>query len=211
MDGAHWKNQAHRTVAPVCGIDEAGRGPLAGPVVAAAVVLPSRFRESGLGTGLADSKSLTGHQRTRQRAILVDGGARIGVGWVWPEEIDRMNIHHASLLAMTRAWDDLIAGNAGQDLEIQEVIVDGRFYPPGISLTGRAVVRGDSLFPEVQAASIIAKTTRDEWMVSYAADDPRYGFERHKGYPTADHLAALRRHGPCSIHRRSFRGVLPPA
>jgi ribonuclease HII len=167
-----------------------------------------RFREEGLDAGFADSKSLTAKQREHQRSVLMDGGARIGVGWVWPEEIDRLNIHHASLLAMTRAWEDLTAGAPDGNPVIQEIIVDGRFYPPAIGFPGRAVVRGDSLHREVQAASIIAKTTRDEWMIAYAGSDPRYGFERHKGYPTEDHLAALRRYGPCPIHRRSFRGVL---
>lgn len=192
-----------------CGIDEAGRGPLAGPVVAAAVILPGFFDTSVL----ADSKSVSPRQRERARAVILDGRARTGVGWVWPEEIDRINIHHAALLAMERAWQDLMMDFPTGENERLEVLVDGIHCPRGISappgaeLVLSAVKGGDGLVPEIMAASILAKTTRDRWMVEYARTDGRYGFECHKGYPTRAHREAIRRHGPCGIHRRTFRGV----
>ncbi|POR04667.1 ribonuclease HII [Alkalispirochaeta sphaeroplastigenens] len=213
MAGQKKKNQAHPPLPGVCGIDEAGRGPLAGPVMAAAVVLPPDLD----APGLADSKTLAPRRRERLRELLIAGGAWIGRGLAWPEEIDRLNIHQATLLAMGRAWEDLVAVLEGvpraESPEVAEILVDGLYLPPerallrGTPVSARAVTGGDGLHREIMAASIIAKTERDAWMRNYHARDPRYGFDRHKGYPTRDHKEALLRHGPCPIHRRTFRGV----
>lgn len=203
------------------GIDEVGRGPLAGPVTAAAVALPDAFD----AVRVADSKVLTAAQRTRIAAALRTADIPIAIAWVSAAEIDALNIHNASLLAMQRALEALIGHalnaaespvpgatalaatfNAAFAAGTVPILVDGRFVPP-IPYPCRAVVGGDGTIPAVGAASIVAKVARDAWMERYALTDPRYGFERHKGYPTAQHRAALRLHGPCPIHRRSFRGV----
>jgi len=181
----------------VCGIDEAGRGPLAGPVTAAAVVLPADF-PAGL---LADSKALSPSLREAAALVIRDRATAWAVGWATPEEIDRVNIHHATLLAMRRAVE-------GLGVRPTQLLVDGLFVPDA-GVPGRAVVRGDATVPEIMAASILAKTARDAWMTDYAVREPGYGFEKHKGYPTAEHRAAIARLGPCPIHRRSFR-LLPP-
>ena len=181
----------------VCGIDEAGRGPLAGPVTAAAVVLPADF-PAGL---LADSKALSPSRREAAALVIRDRATAWAVGWATPEEIDRVNIHHATLLAMRRAVE-------GLGVRPTQLLVDGLFVPDA-GVPGRAVVRGDATVPEIMAASILAKTARDAWMTDYAVREPGYGFEKHKGYPTAEHRAAIARLGPCPIHRRSFR-LLPP-
>lgn len=177
----------------VCGVDEAGRGPLAGPVTAGAVVLPCDFPRDLL----ADSKQLS-PQRRRQAAELIRMGARAwATGWAWPEEIDRYNIHVATLLAMQRAL-------AGLGLEPAIVYVDGKFTPC-CPYRCEAVVRGDTLIPEIMAASIIAKTARDRWMERYARIEPAWRFELHKGYPTKIHRALILKWGLSAIHRRSFR------
>ena len=186
----------------LCGIDEVGRGPLAGPVTAAAVVLPDEFDVSIL----ADSKALSPRRREEAARRLTASHASIGLGWVWPDEIDRINIHHASLLAMTRAFDALRACSDCA-LEATRVVVDGKFAPQ-LHLPCEPIIGGDHLVPQIMAASIVAKVQRDRWMVDYAHTDPRYGFDRHKGYPTREHKAALLAHGPSAIHRRSFRGVV---
>jgi ribonuclease HII len=180
----------------VCGIDEAGRGPLAGPVTAAAVILPSDFP----GGILADSKALSPARREAAARAIRERAVAWAVGWASAEEIDRMNIHHATLLAMRRAMEGLA-------VRPTLLLVDGRFVPAA-GVPGRAVVRGDATVPEIMAASIIAKTARDTWMTEYAKREPGYGFEKHKGYPTRKHRAAIARLGPCAIHRRSFR-LLP--
>jgi ribonuclease HII len=186
-----------------CGIDEAGRGPLAGPVTAAAVCLPAGLFVPGLG----DSKTLSPSQRERLALRIREIAVDWAVGWAWPEEIDRYNIHRATLLAMRRAVEGLVS-------EPTELLVDGLFVPPA-DIPARAVVRGDATVPAIMAASILAKTERDAWMIGYAAIDPRYGFERHKGYPTRQHRDSIARHGLSAIHRRSFRssacaGTPPP-
>jgi ribonuclease HII len=175
------------------GADEAGRGPLAGPVVAAAVILPEGFDI----TGLNDSKKLDMATRDALAARIL-AGAIYAIEAAEPEEIDRLNILHASMAAMARA----IARIAPE-----KVYVDGNRLPPGLTCEAEAVVKGDGKIACIAAASILAKTTRDRLMVEYGATYPGYGFERHFGYPTPEHLASLRDLGPCPIHRHSFAPV----
>ena len=179
----------------VCGVDEAGRGPLAGPVFAACVILHGGDPIEGL----ADSKVLS-HERREQLAVQIRARA---VAWAVAsasvEEIDRINILRASLLAMRRAVEQLT-------MEPDEVLVDG-LHCPDVRFRVRAIVGGDAFVAEISAASILAKTARDELMVEMHALYPDYGFARHKGYPTRQHLEALQRCGVCPIHRRSFAPV----
>ncbi len=184
------------------GVDEAGRGPLAGPVVAAAVVLAA-----GIPAGLDDSKRLS----ARRRAVL-DEAIRATCGWavgvVEPDEIDRINILQATMLAMTRA---VAALTACLETAAPEVLIDGNLTPhgriPEWRWPARAIIGGDASEPAISAASIIAKEWRDRLMREAALAYPHYGWERNKGYGTAEHLAALRRHGPTPLHRRSFAPV----
>ena len=186
----------------VIGVDEAGRGPLAGPVVAAAVVL-CRPRP----TGLDDSKKLC----RQTRAVLderIRRRCRFGVGVVEVEEIDRLNIFGATMLAMTLA----VAALCEQlDTEPDEVLVDGNLTPKGRReewrWPARPIVGGDALIPSISAASIVAKEHRDRLMREHAREHPHYGWETNVGYGTPEHLAALRRHGPTPLHRRSFAPV----
>jgi ribonuclease HII len=179
----------------VAGVDEAGRGPLAGPVYAAAVILhPGRAIE-----GLADSKVLSGGARLRLSATIRERALAWAVARVENPEIDRINILNASLLAMTRAVESL---PVAPDL----VLVDGS-HCPRVPCAVRAIVRGDATIPSISAASILAKVGRDAEMEQLDALFPGYGFARHKGYPTAEHLEALARLGACAIHRRSFAPV----
>lgn len=179
---------------PVAGVDEAGRGPWAGPVVAAAVILdPTR-----IPSGISDSKALTPEVREGLYE-MIQASASVGVGIAEVDRIDRDNILNATMWAMSQA----VAGLATQP---GLVLVDGNRCPP-LSCKTRAVVKGDALCLSIAAASIIAKVTRDRLMVELARDWPDYGFERHKGYGTPEHRAALRRHGPSPNHRRSFRPV----
>lgn len=179
----------------LCGIDEAGRGPLAGPVYAAAVVLGATH---GID-GLADSKKLSPRRRD---ALAVQIRAR-AVAWAVATasvaEIDTLNILQATLLAMQRAVENL-------GMRPSAVEVDGLFVP-ALAVPARAIVRGDDSVAEIAAASILAKTARDAAMLALHAELPQYGFDRHKGYPTAAHLAALRAHGVSAAHRRSFAPV----
>lgn len=184
-----------------CGIDEAGRGPLAGPVTAAAVVLPTDFPVEQLN----DSKKLNARARERLRSLLIAAGVPHGIAHASHEEIDRLNIHHATLLAMTRAWEAL--RTAYPATTPHTVIVDGKFCPD-VPLTCHAIVDGDATEPAIMAASILAKTERDRIMTEYHRRWPQYGFDRNMGYPTAAHRAAIRTHGPAPIHRRSFKGVV---
>jgi ribonuclease HII len=179
----------------ICGVDEAGRGPLAGVVVAAAVILdPARPI-----AGLNDSKKLTARERERL-AVLIRTRA---LAWAFAEasveEIDRLNILHATMLAMQRA---VAALSRVPDL----VRVDGNRCPP-LAVPSEAVVRGDGTVPAIAAASILAKTVRDAQMIALDAVYPAYGFANHKGYPTPEHFIALRRHGVVDCHRRSFAPV----
>lgn len=179
----------------VCGVDEAGRGPLCGAVVAAAVILdPVRPIE-----GLNDSKKLTPRRRERLADEIRSKAMAWAVAEATVEEIDRLNILHASMLAMSRAV-------AALAIRPDIVKVDGNRCPD-VPLPCEAVVGGDALVAEISAASILAKTVRDAAMVELDRAHPQYGFARHKGYPVPDHLAALRAHGVLSCHRRSFGPV----
>jgi ribonuclease HII len=179
----------------IAGIDEAGRGPLAGPVVSAAVILPFDFDTKGL----ADSKKLTTRQRNRLYAHIYDEATTISIGIVDAIEIDRINILQATKLSMTMAVDNLSPCP-------DHLIVDGNFDIPS-PLPQQAIIKGDARSASIAAASIIAKVSRDYLMHRYHDDYPQFGFDRHKGYPTKAHKAAIAEHGPCLIHRRSFRGV----
>jgi len=179
----------------IAGVDEAGRGPLAGPVVAAAVI----FSDPPADSAIDDSKKLSPGRREALAAEIFSTAEAVGVGLVWPEEIDRLNIHAGSLLAMRRAVEDL-------SVRPDFLLIDGIFEIPS-PIPQRAIKSGDSLSVSIAAASIIAKTTRDRLMAGYHERWPCYGFDAHKGYPTKAHREALKAHGPCPIHRRTFRGV----
>jgi len=181
----------------LCGVDEAGRGPLAGPVTAAAVILPDDFPREVL----ADSKVLARAKRERVERIIRKRAVAFGVGWASHEEIDQLNILQASLLAMVRAVGTL-------HVEPALILVDGNRLPD-FGCAAKAVVRGDAIVPEIMAASILAKTARDRWMIEYAAREPLYLFEKHKGYPTVEHRRLIGRYGPSKIQRRSFRFDIP--
>jgi ribonuclease HII len=185
------------------GVDEAGRGPLAGPVYAAAVILDRRRRIRGLD----DSKKLSEPARESLAAAIRERALAWAVGFATVEEIDTFNIFRASLLAMQRAV-------AALPVPPEEILVDG-LHCPEVACASRAIVDGDAKVAAISAASILAKTARDAEMRALAERYPQYGLDRHKGYATAEHLAALRRHGACEIYRRSFAPVrevlgLPP-
>ena len=185
---------AHSTIL-VCGVDEAGRGPLAGPVSAAAVILDPDYPIAGL----ADSKVLSAPQRERLAILIRERAIAWAVAYADVGEIDRLNILQASLLAMRRAVLALT-------IQPQQVLVDG-LYCPRTGIPSQAIVKGDSTIAAISAASILAKTARDALMVELHETYPQYGFADHKGYPTALHLAALREHGVSVMHRKSFRPV----
>ena len=184
-DGFNW----------ICGVDEAGRGPLAGPVFAACVVLNPDYRIEGL----ADSKVLSEVQRNKLTLAIKTHSVAWAIASASVEEIDRINILQASLLAMKRAVESL-------SFVPDRVLVDGN-HSPRLRFPVSTVVRGDSLIPEISAASILAKTARDAVMVALHQRFPHYGFDRHKGYPTEQHIAALQVHGASIVHRRSFAPV----
>jgi len=179
----------------VCGIDEAGRGPLAGPVVAAAVILDPARRVDGL----RDSKALSAGRREELALCIRERAVAFGVAQASVAEIDTLNILQATLLAMRRAVDAL-------QVAAEYALVDGN-QMPRLAIPGRAVIGGDALEPAISAASILAKTTRDALMRAFDAQHPGYGFARHMGYGTPDHLDCLRRLGPSPLHRRSFAPV----
>ena len=187
FEGRHYQRLA--------GIDEAGRGPLAGPVVAAAVILDARDPVAGL----ADSKRLCHARRLRLSAEIKARALAWAVAEAGVEEIDRLNILNASLLAMQRAVESLA-------IAPELALVDG-LHTPAVRCPAQAVVRGDSRIPAISAASIIAKVERDRQMTALEDRYPGYGFAAHKGYPTRRHLAALARLGVTAIHRRSFAPV----
>ena len=179
----------------VAGVDEAGRGPLAGPVVAAAVILDPRQPIAGL----ADSKKLTARRRERLYDEICAKALCCSIALASVAEIDRLNILQATLLAMQRAV-------AGLRLPPAKVLVDGNRLPT-LGVLAEAIVDGDATVPAISAASILAKVQRDRWCAEVDAQWPQYGFAAHKGYGTAAHLAALRAHGACEHHRRSFAPV----
>jgi len=179
----------------VCGVDEAGRGPLAGPVVAAAVILDPNNPIDGLN----DSKRLSARRRERLKAEICAKALAWAVAEASVEEIDTINILHASMLAMQRAVDAL-------SVRPIRALIDGNRCPK-LACEVEAVVGGDGKIEAIAAASILAKTTRDAGMSDLHLRYPQYGFDRHMGYPTALHLQALREHGPSPVHRRSFSPV----
>jgi ribonuclease HII len=179
-----------------CGVDEAGRGPWAGPVTAAAVILdPARPI-----AGLTDSKKLSEAARDRLAPEIRDRALAWSIAEASPEEIDRLNIREATFLAMTRAVAGLSAKPAA-------ILIDGNALPKNLPAPARAIIKGDLTEPAISAASILAKTYRDAQMKAYCAEHPGYGFSQHKGYGTAAHAEALARLGPCAIHRRSFAPI----
>ena len=184
-----------KVIRRICGVDEAGRGPLAGAVFAAAVILnPARPID-----GLADSKLLTAKKREQLAIEIRENALAFFVASASVEEIDCINILQATLLAMQRAVDGLV-------MRPDEVLVDG-LHVPKINCASRAIVEGDRLIAEISAASILAKTVRDADMCAWDRRYPRYGFAQHKGYGTRAHMEALNRFGPCEIHRLSFAPV----
>lgn len=200
-DTFHLERSLYRQgYANVAGVDEAGRGPLAGPVVAACVILP-RDCEYPL---FKDSKLLTPRRRTVLFDILQSNGSLIGVGLAGPREIEHINILQASLLAMKRAMNACTVSNNGASPEY--LLVDGSFQVP-VSVSQQTLVKGESKSASIAAASIIAKVTRDRLMADEHSRYPQYGFLRHQGYPTKEHRQAISCYGPCPLHRRTFRGV----
>lgn len=182
----------------IAGVDEAGVGPLAGPVVAAAVIFPS-----GVGIpGVDDSKKLTPERRAALAAAIREHALAFAVAWAEADEIDRVNVYQATLIAMTRAIDAL-------PVRPQHVLVDARRLP-ACDLPQEAIIKGDARCHAIAAASILAKTTRDGLMKGYDEVFPGYGFADHKGYSTESHRDAIRRLGPCAIHRKSFVLLPPP-
>jgi ribonuclease HII len=179
----------------VCGVDEAGRGPLAGPVYAAAVILDPARRVNGL----ADSKVLNAGRRDLLAGRIKERAIAWAVACASVEEIDAINIFRASLLAMRRAVEAL-------SVAPEEALIDGT-HCPDLACRARAIVDGDASHKVISAASILAKTARDAEMARLHERYPQYGFDRHKGYSTPEHLETLARHGPCGIHRRSFEPV----
>lgn len=177
-----------------CGCDEAGRGCLAGPVVAAAVILPKRFAHPLLN----DSKQLTETQRELLRPIIEAEALSWGIGVCSPEEIDQLNILQASITAMHRAIDQLV-------LSPELLLIDGNRFRPYPGIPHECIVKGDATYRSIAAASILAKTERDRMMLELALQYPGYGFAEHKGYPTPQHRAALAELGPSPVHRLSFR------
>lgn len=176
----------------ICGVDEAGRGPLAGPVCAAAVILPPHLRIPGLN----DSKKLSDKRRRELFPMICDHALAYGIAFATEQEIDEINILHATFLAMERALAQL---KIRPDL----VLIDGN-RQKDFGLPVKTVVKGDSLSANIAAASVLAKVTRDDFMVRQAEQFPEYGFEIHKGYGTKAHYAALEQYGACPIHRKTF-------
>ena len=189
---ALWRAGAHL----VAGVDEVGIGPLAGPVVAAAVI----FEPGKTFVGVDDSKRLDPETRARLAVMIRENAVGFGIGVATVPEIDRLNVYRAGLLAMRRAVEAL-------PVEPQYVLVDARTIPD-VSVPQRSLIKGDQICFSIAAASIIAKTHRDRLMTEWDSQYPEYGFCRHKGYATPEHQAAIRRHGPCVLHRQSYPFLL---
>lgn len=177
----------------VCGVDEAGRGPLAGPVCAAAVVLPDGLEIEGLN----DSKKLTEAKREKLFDIIIEKAISYSVAFGTVEEIEEYNILNATFIAMNKAID-------GLDAKPDYALIDGNRVPKGITVDCETVVKGDAKSASIAAASVLAKVTRDRLLLRYAEKYPQYGFEKHKGYGTAAHYDAVREYGLCPVHRPSF-------
>ena len=187
-----WEIEDSLGLHPICGVDEAGRGPLAGPVCAAAVLLPEHLQIPGL----TDSKKLTDKKRRELFPIIQEQAVAYGIGLASEQEIDEINILQATFLAMGRALNQL-------SVRPEIALIDGN-RETDFGLPVKTVVKGDSLSANIAAASVLAKVTRDNIMVELAQQYPEYGFEIHKGYGTKAHYEALRTYGPSTIHRRSF-------
>lgn len=186
--------QGHRHIA---GTDEVGRGPLAGPVVAAAVIFPPDFQLSKEFHWLTDSKKLTAKRRELLFPLIKREALACEIAVISPAIIDKINILQASLLAMAKAINKLSA-------QPDYILVDGKFIIPLLKITQEAIIGGDALIASISAASIIAKVSRDFLMQGYHEQYPLYGFDKHMGYGTKSHIEAIRKHGPCPIHRLSF-------
>ena len=187
-----WEIEDSLNLRLICGVDEAGRGPLAGPVCAAAVILPAHLEIPGL----TDSKKLSDKKRRELFPIIQEQAVAYGIGLASEAEIDEINILQATFLAMRRALDQL-------SVKPEIALIDGN-RETDFGLPVKTVVKGDSLSANIAAASVLAKVTRDNIMVELAETYPEYGFEIHKGYGTKAHYEALRQYGPCPIHRKTF-------
>ena len=187
-----WEIESELPFDHICGVDEAGRGPLAGPVCAAAVILPKGL----VIPGLNDSKKLSDKRRRELFPIIQQEAVSFGVAFASQEEIDEINILQATFLAMRRAMEQL-------NPQPEFALIDGN-RETDFGVPCKTVIKGDSLSANIAAASVLAKVTRDNWMMEAAEKYPGYGFEIHKGYGTKAHYAALEKLGPCPIHRRSF-------
>lgn len=193
LDWFAWERRAQEQgLGPVCGIDEAGRGPLAGPVCAAAVILPLDCHINGLN----DSKKLTEKKREALFPLIQEKALAWGIGWASAEEIDAINILQATFLAMKRAVEQL-------SVQPGWALVDGNRMPP-LDIPGETVVKGDAQCASIAAASILAKVSRDRLLEEWDTLYPEYGFAKHKGYGTKAHYDAILRHGVLPIHRKSF-------
>ena len=184
--------QKYEHLGYLCGIDEVGRGPLAGPVVACAVILPKDCDILWLN----DSKKLTAKKREELYDVILEGAVAVGIGMASPERIDEINILQATFLAMRRAFDAM-------QKRCDYALIDGNRMPP-LPVPGETIVKGDAKSPSVAAASILAKVSRDRVMLEYAKQYPEYQFEKHKGYGTKVHVEALHTYGPSPIHRKTF-------
>ena len=187
-----WEMESELPVVLICGVDEAGRGPLAGAVCAAAVILPKGL----VIPGLNDSKKLSDKRRRELFPIIQQEAVSFGIAFASQEEIDEINILQATFLAMRRAMEQL-------NPQPEFALIDGN-RETDFGVPCKTVIKGDSLSANIAAASVLAKVTRDNWMMEAAEKYPGYGFEIHKGYGTKAHYAALEKLGPCPIHRRSF-------
>lgn len=187
-----WEIESELPFELICGVDEAGRGPLAGPVCAAAVILPKGL----VIPGLNDSKKLSDKRRRELFPIIQQEAVSFGIAFASQEEIDEINILQATFLAMRRAMEQL-------NPQPEFALIDGN-RETDFGVPCKTVIKGDSLSANIAAASVLAKVTRDNWMMEAAEKYPGYGFEIHKGYGTKAHYAALEKQGPCPIHRRSF-------
>lgn len=193
MDWLYYEKLAYENgFTSVCGVDEAGRGPLAGPVCAAAVILP----EGKIIDGVNDSKKLSEKKREALFDVIKEEAVAYGVGWASVEEIEEINILNAAMLAMKRAVEEL-------KLKPDFIYVDGN-KTPDFDIPCKAVIKGDANSMSIAAASILAKVSRDRLMLEYAKEYPEYMFEKHKGYGTKLHKEAILKYGPCPIHRMSF-------